>query len=292
MAGSRGEDNGTSRLGTEEPATGGEHAGVGCVKRRKGGGQSAGPNRSGRKVVGHRESIEVSGPRASRGGPRTAAKQGRLLSPFRAACVVSGCVNALLTVLCRPVAFLRASVLSAPSIRMVRADGGDPDAFARFVVEHMAESGRGGSPHFALSRAPIRDEVRSSLIARLLKALDEPLWGRAWVLVEPSLGRFVGHLELRGGRVHAELHRATLGVGCFARTPDVATDVGWLRLPSLGRANKGASSGSISGYSRPTSPRGRLYQRLGFVEIGLRKDAYRIDADVAVDDVLMALKLR
>ena len=39
-------------------------------------------------------------------------------------------------------------------------------------------------------------------------------------------------------------------------------------------------------------PARKLYQRLGFVEIGLRRDAYRIDADVVVDDVLMALKLR
>jgi RimJ/RimL family protein N-acetyltransferase len=175
---------------------------------------------------------------------------------------------------------------------MVRADGGDPDAFARFVAEHMAESGRGGSPHFALSRTPIRDEVRSGLISRLLKSLDEPLWGRAWVLVEPSHGRFVGHLELRGGRVHAELHRATLGVGMLRSYTGrghgrrlVEAAVGWARQQSVIEwIDLGVFASNV--------PARKLYLRMGFVEIGLRRDAYRIDADVAVDDVLMTLKLR
>src|SRR5271170_1082317 len=104
-----------------------------------------------------------------------------------------------------------AAEASPPTIRMAKLDGEDPDAYARHMIEHMAESGRGGSPHFAISRTWSRDDVRASFIGRLAKGLDEPLWGRAWLLAEGR--RAVGHLELRGGRVPAEMHRATLGMG-------------------------------------------------------------------------------
>ena len=94
--------------------------------------------------------------------------------------------------------FPPAAEASPLSIHMAKLGGEDPDAYARHMVEHMAESGRGGSPHFAISRTWSRDEVRSNFIARLAKGLDEPLWGRAWLLAAGR--RVVGHLELRGGR--------------------------------------------------------------------------------------------
>src|SRR5215475_14220344 len=70
------------------------------------------------------------------------------------------------------------------TIRAARLAGDDPDLYAQHVVEHLA------------------------------KGLDEPLWGRLWLLT--SERRVVGHLELRGGRVPAEMHRATLGMGILS----------------------------------------------------------------------------
>lgn len=175
---------------------------------------------------------------------------------------------------------------------MVRADHHDSDAFARFVLAHMAESGRGGSPHFALTRGPIREEVRLGLMTRLVKGLDEPLWGRAWILLSDEPRAVVGHIELRGGRVHAEMHRATLGMGILRAFTGkgygrvlLETAVRWARDEAkLAWIDLGVFSNNI--------PARKLYQRMDFVEVGLRKDAYRIDAGETIDDVLMALRLR
>lgn len=177
-------------------------------------------------------------------------------------------------------------------IRMVRVSGADVDGLARHMVDHMAESGRQGSPHFAVSTTWVYAEVRSNLIARLSKDLDEPLWGRAWSLLAPGEAAIVGHAELRGGRVHAEMHRATLGMGIMrgftrqghgrrlleivARWARDTADLAWLDL----------------GVFASNAPARSLYGRMGFVEIGQREDAFRLGGGVVIDDVQMTLKLR
>jgi RimJ/RimL family protein N-acetyltransferase len=175
---------------------------------------------------------------------------------------------------------------------MVRVSGADVDALARHTVEHMAESGREGSPHFAVSKAWVLDEVRSNMVARFAKDLDEPLWGRAWSLLSPGGVEVVGHLELRGGRVPSEMHRATLGMGIMRaftgqghgrRLLEIA--VKWARdTAELDWIDLGVFSGN--------APARKLYARMGFVEIGQRDDAFRIEGGAVIDDVQMALKLR
>lgn len=175
-------------------------------------------------------------------------------------------------------------------IRMLRASGNDAEAYARHTVAHMEESGRAGMPHFALSRSWVREEIQSNLVARLTKELDEPLWGRAWALMTPDGEEVVGHLELRGGRMPAEMHRATLGMGIVraytaqghgGRMIEVAAR--WAREAELAWIDLGVFAAN--------TPARKLYKRMGFVEIGVRTDAFHLDAGVAVDDVLMVLKL-
>ena len=177
-----------------------------------------------------------------------------------------------------------------PTIRMAKLDGGDPDAYAQHIVEHMAESGRGGLPHFAISRVWSRDEVRTSFIGRLAKGLDEPLWGRAWLLVDER--RIVGHIELRGGRVPAEMHRTTLGMGMLRAFTGqghgarlVETAVRWAR-------DEAGLRWIDLGVFSANAPARKLYARMGFVEVGLREDAFHLDAGPKIDDVQMALRLR
>jgi RimJ/RimL family protein N-acetyltransferase len=180
-----------------------------------------------------------------------------------------------------------------PTIRLARLSGDDPRAYARHIVEHMAESGRGGSPHFALARVWSADDVRASFVDRLGRGLDEPLWGRAWLLLDPYDGtRVVGHVELRGGRVPAEMHRATLGMGILrAYTGQghgrrlVETVIAWAR-------DEAALRWIDLGVFSNNAPARKLYARMGFVDIGERKDAFRLDAGPVIDDVQMALRLR
>lgn len=180
---------------------------------------------------------------------------------------------------------------TALPIRMIRVSGGDADAYARHVVAHMAESGREGLPHFAISRTWVKEEIRTNLVARLTKQLDEPLWGRAWGLWSPDGAEMVGHIELRGGRVAAEMHRATLGMGIMrAYTAQghgarlVQEAVKWAR-------EKAELEWIDLGVFANNTPARKLYQRMGFVEIGVREQAFHLDSGVTVDDVLMVLKL-
>jgi len=102
----------------------------------------------------------------------------------------------------------------------------------------------------------------------------------------------VGHLELRGGRITAEMHRATLGMGLGRaytgqgygrRLVEVA--VRWAREDA---GLSWIDLGVFAGNERAR----RLYQRMGFVQQGAREDAFRIDAGVSVTDIQMALDLR
>ena len=176
-------------------------------------------------------------------------------------------------------------------IRKVRVSGGDADKYARHIVAHMAESGRAGMPHFALSRTWVQDEIRASLVSRITKALDEPLWGRAWGLFSADGAEMVGHVELRGGRVPAEMHRATLGMGIM-RAHTAQGHGRRLIEATVKSAREEAKLEWIDlGVFADNTPARKLYQRMGFVEIGLRRDAFHLDSGVNVDDVLMVLRL-
>jgi RimJ/RimL family protein N-acetyltransferase len=184
-----------------------------------------------------------------------------------------------------------APAFEALEIRPAEADEATLDAFARFVIEHAAESGREGSPHFSPSpRKSSRLEVRDSTRARWLRDLDEPLWGRAWLLWAGST--VVGELELRGGRLQAELHRATLGMG-LRRSFTGKGHGGQLMERALAWARDEARLSWIDlGVFSDNLPAQKLYQRWGFQALGVRPDAFRIEGGVVVDDILMVLDLR
>lgn len=176
------------------------------------------------------------------------------------------------------------------TIAFAQTTATDLDGFARHMVEHMRESGREGSTHFAPLRALVREDVRAAALARWSKDLDEPVWGRAFLLWAGD--SVVGHVELRGGRIVAEMHRAVLGMGInraftgkgLGRQLAVAA-IDWAREEA------GLSWIDLGVFANNARAR-RLYASLGFVEQGAREDAFRIDAGITVTDVQMALDLR
>ena len=182
-----------------------------------------------------------------------------------------------------------AGPVAGPSIRPARvSDAGD---FGTYVVEHVSESGREGSPIFALSQAASRDDIRTRSLERWTRAIKEPLWGRAWLMWAEEPRRVVGHIELVGGRVPAELHRAVLGMGMLraytgkgngARLIDTA--IAWAR-------SEAKLLWIDLGVFANNTPARKLYARMGFVELGLRRDAFRLADGVSVDDIQMTLKI-
>lgn len=144
---------------------------------------------------------------------------------------------------------------------------------------------------FAPSPTPSHWEIREACELRWARPLSEPLWGRAWLLLRDE-GVVVGHVELRGGRIPAELHRATLGMGIERAhvgqghgTRLLAEAIRWARSEAgLAWLDLGVFAGN--------EPARRLYERAGFATLGPRVDAFRLPDGTVITDVLMALDLR
>lgn len=177
-----------------------------------------------------------------------------------------------------------------PIVRL--AELADAEGYGDHVVRHSAESGRGGSPHFAINRKPERASVIDSARQRWDRPLDEPIWGRCFLLVDPESASVVGHLELRGGRIPAELHRAVLGMGIER----AFTGKGHGRRLMEAAIGWGKRAGCLSwidlGVFEHNLPARKLYARMGFVENGVRDDAFRIDSGISVRDISMSLRIR
>jgi len=167
----------------------------------------------------------------------------------------------------------------------------DAPAYAEHVVRHAAESGRDGMPYFALSRNVDRDEVTKAARERWDHSITEPLWGRTFLLMDRAKGLVIGHLELRGGRLPAELHRATLGMGIER----VYTRQGHGKRLITAAAEWARKTVGLTwldlGVFENNEPARKLYRRMGFVESGVRVDAFRVDDGVSVTDISMSLKL-
>src|ERR1043166_8286551 len=82
------------------------------------------------------------------------------------------------------------------------------------IARHSCESGQGGDLIFRprSSDAPVDEPATIERHrAGWRQMLDEPYWLRTWgVLVD---GHIRGHLDLHGGRLPSEFHRAMLGMG-------------------------------------------------------------------------------
>ncbi len=171
-----------------------------------------------------------------------------------------------------------------------QAEPRDAGAYARHLARHLAESGVGGAPHFAPSALVVHDEVREASRDRWSRRLDSPGWGRMWLALAND--KVVGHAELRGGRLLAELHRASVSMG--------------LERPYVGRGHGGRLLDAALAFARGQEglayvdlcvfehnhPARRLYASRGFVEVGRRPDAFRLADGTKVTDVAMAVGLR
>ena len=186
----------------------------------------------------------------------------------------------------------RVAILVEPGLVIRPAAIRDAGDYATYIVRHLGESGKNGMPVFTPGARPGREEIRENARVRWARTLDEPNWGRAWLLMRTDgSAEVVGHIELRGGRILPEMHRATLGMGMLRaytkrglgrRLLDAA--VGWAR-------EGGALVWIDLGVFAHNTPAIKLYERYGFQREGLRKDAFRPGDGPSIDDIPMALRI-
>ena len=171
-------------------------------------------------------------------------------------------------------------------IRLLRVS--DVRAAGKHIERHALESGRGSDIVFAPFADLDRDAYEELREESWRRATDVPGWERCFgAFVEE---RVVGHVDLTGGSLYSSLHRARLGIGVEREfrgqgvgSALIAAALAWARRArklrwielSVFAHNQGAL---------------RLYERLGFSEIGRTPDAYRV-GEHHIDDVHMALSL-
>lgn len=154
----------------------------------------------------------------------------------------------------------------------------------------MAESGRDGDPIFtpySPDEPPDLGLMRERRESSLSVPVGEPGWRRAWGAFDGK--RVVGDLELEGGSIATNQHRAGLsmgvqrpyrGQGIGGRL--LATAIVWAREQGLSYVDLGVFAGN--------EPAMRLYRKHGFEAWGTHGDAFRVEGK-AIDDIQMVLKL-
>jgi ribosomal protein S18 acetylase RimI-like enzyme len=173
---------------------------------------------------------------------------------------------------------------------IVQLDDADLPALVTHIARHSRESGRSGDPIFRprSSDAPI-DELATIERHRIgwSQPLDEPYWLRTWGAVVDDEIR--GHLDLHGGRLPSEFHRAMLGMGVergargqgYGRAL-LAAAIAWARNAELSWLDLGVFAHNERARA--------LYRTVGFIEVGTTRDRFRVEG-VAIDDVAMVLAL-
>lgn len=171
-------------------------------------------------------------------------------------------------------------------------------AFVGHLARQMGESGKDGAPHSGPRTVIDRDETRARIERDACIPLGEPGWERAWLAWVPEGGdpqrreRVIGHVDLRGGRLAAEMHRAVLGIGIERSHWRRGLGERLLRT-AIDWAGGEASLAWIDLFVfAENAPARALYRKLGFEERGTVEDAFRLADGTRVADVRMTLKLR
>jgi RimJ/RimL family protein N-acetyltransferase len=174
------------------------------------------------------------------------------------------------------------------------AKGHDVDPWLESLGAQVRDNGRDGvwfSPRSADDAPPARTiEAVLGWVARLSRTEREPGWFRLW-LAKDRDGSIVGHIDLSGGRLLAELHRSELGMGIERAHRGLGLGPALMDAALTWARDSGTIDWVELGVFS-TNPRARrLYEGFGFTQIGYVPDRFRVDETV-IDDVRMALRLR
>ena len=153
---------------------------------------------------------------------------------------------------------------------------------------HRAESGLGEGGHF-LPFAPDDADGPGRLAA---EALQRPLtqcgWQRWFVAFSDDGSAIVGHVNLKGDELKTSLHRCELGIGIEG--PYRGQGLGTRLMETAIEFARNAPSITwldLRVFAHNIAAR-RLYRKMGFVEVGVVLDRFRIEGE-SIDDATMTL---
>ena len=175
------------------------------------------------------------------------------------------------------------------SVRSLAVD--DVDSYLNLACAVDAGSGVDGEGHshaYSASEPFDMEAGRERELTRWSTEIDEIGWRRAWGLFDDD--ELVGYLQLVGGALRSELHRADMGMG-IARSRRrrgggdmlIHAAIAWARSqPSIAWIDLGVFSDNPGAQA--------LYVRHGFQVVGRTPDRFRVDGQ-SLDDTSMTLNV-
>jgi len=167
----------------------------------------------------------------------------------------------------------------------------DMEPFVAHYLRHGAESGRDGDlPYGPYEKDnPINaEELRQRTEKRWNTPRDKPGWRRVWAVFDRD--QIVAHLEVTGSPLHSGLHRVLLGLGVERPYRRRGLAFGLMSMFLLWAREDPVIAWVDLGVFEGNTPAFRLYEQLGFKEIGRTEDLFRVDGH-SITDISMTLKV-
>ena len=151
--------------------------------------------------------------------------------------------------------------------------------FFEYLTRHVAENGQEGALLFLpLSKAQsaLSAEMKAKFASGLQQAFGEAGWRQVWVATDQDL-RIVGHIDLRTHREQNAGHRVLLGMGVDRnfRHQHIGRKL-METVIAFGRNHPQISWIDLEVLDNNT-PAKSLYQKMGFEQVGVTRDMFRID---------------
>lgn len=165
-------------------------------------------------------------------------------------------------------------------------------AYVDYLHAHMSESGLNGNlvyTPFPLHFEHPKEMMIKNIGENIKKTFTTPRWERTFICLEND--QIIAHAALKGHYLDAALHRCEVGLGMNKNvqgqrlgTRLMEHAISWLKNESP------IEYLDLHVFSHNHTAM-KLYQRLGFTQLGLLNDMFRIN-DQSINDIIMSLKLR
>lgn len=154
---------------------------------------------------------------------------------------------------------------------------------------HRHESGKEGI-HFMPFPPDDPDGPTDISIEKALLPLDTPGWQRWFYATDSGSGHIIGHLDLKSDGLRAGLHRCELGIGIETAFRGMGLGKKLMNTAiEFARSEESLAWIDLRVFANNTKAR-VLYKQLGFTEVGILKDRFRIGSE-SIDDILMLLNV-